>query len=69
MLSDGERPALMRCCVFVLSAAGRPVKHGGEDGEKAVNEAAGVAPGQMAQFFGNGTHFSAAALNLSGPRH
>lgn len=46
------------------------MKLGGEDGWKALNEAAGVAPGQMGQFFGNGTPVCAtAALNMSGPRH
>lgn len=59
----------MSCCVFVLSAAGCPLRRGGEDGWEALNEAAGVAPGQMAHFFGNGTPLSAAALDLSGSRH
>lgn len=61
-------PALMCCCVFVLSAAGSPVKGGGEDGWEALNEAACSASAQMAQFFGNRTPFHAAALDLSGPR-
>lgn len=67
--SDGKRPALMRCCVFLFSAAGCPVKRGGEDGWEVLSEPAGAAPGQVAQFFGNGNPFSAAALHLSGPRH
>lgn len=69
MLNDGERPTLMGCCVFVLSAAGCPVKRGGEDGWGALKKAAGVAPGQMGQFFGNRTPIATAALDLSGPRH
>lgn len=44
------------------------MKGGGEDGWGALNEAACSAPGQMAQLFGNGTPFPAAALDLSGPR-
>lgn len=45
------------------------MKRGGEDGWGALKKAAGVAPGQMGQFFGNRTPIATAALDLSGPRH
>lgn len=60
------QPPLMSC-VFLLSAAGCPVKGGGEDGQEALREAADTAPGQMALFLGNGNLLSAPALDLSGP--
>lgn len=60
-----EQPLMS--CVFLLSAAGCPVKGGGEDGQEALSEAADTVPGQMDLFLGNGNPLSAPALDLSGP--
>lgn len=45
------------------------MKHGGEDGYNALNGAAVMWPGQMAEYNENRSPLSAAAINLSQPRH